>query len=88
MERYEKIVMLDNDVQAEVVSSALTGQDIPHRVRSYHDSALDGVLQGTYGWGHLEAPVEFKERILDIVRNIEPAAAPQDGQPTTGGSAP
>jgi hypothetical protein len=74
MERYEKIVALESEVQAEVVSSALTGQGIPHRVRSYHDSALDGVLQGTYGWGHLEAPVEFKQRILDIVRNIEPTA--------------
>jgi hypothetical protein len=88
MERYEKIVALEGEVQAEVVSSALTGQGIPHRVRSYHDSALDGVLQGTYGWGHLEAPVEFKERILDIVRNIEPTAAQPDGKPTTEGSTP
>ena len=72
MERFEKIVVLENEVQAEVVEGALTNQGIPHRFRCYHDSALDGVLQGTYGWGHIEAPVEFKERILEIVRNIEP----------------
>jgi hypothetical protein len=88
MERYEKIVALESEVQAEVVGSALTSQDIPHRIRSYHDSALDGVLQGTYGWGHLEAPVEFKQRILDIVRTMEPTSAQQDGKPTTEGSTP
>jgi hypothetical protein len=88
MERYEKIVMLDNDVQAEVVGSALTGQGIPHRIRSYHDSALDGVLQGTYGWGHLEAPMEFKERILDIVRTMETTEARPDGKPSAEGSTP
>ena len=78
MERFEKIVALENEVQAEVVDGILTGQGIPHRVRSYHDSALDGILQGTYGWGHIEAPVEFKERILEIVRTIEPAAPPAE----------
>jgi len=76
MERFEKIVVLENEVQAEVVDDILTSQAIPHRVRSYHDSALDGVFQGTYGWGHIEAPVEFKERILEIVRTIEPGASP------------
>ncbi len=76
MERFEKIVVLENEVQAEVVDDILTSQAIPHRVRSYHDSALDGVFQGTYGWGHIEAPVEFKERILEIVRTIEPGAPP------------
>ena len=86
MEIYEKIVTLVSEVQAEVVDSALTSQGIPHRIRSYHDSAMDGVYQGTYGWGHIEAPVEFKERILDIVRNVETAAP--DGQPTTEGSTP
>ena len=74
MERFEKIVVLENEVQAEVVDDILTSQAIPHRVRSYHDSALDGVFQGTYGWGHIEAPMEFKERILEVVRTIEPAA--------------
>ena len=77
MEHYVKIVLLENEVQAEAVEVALTNQGIPFRVRSYHDSALDGVLQGTYGWGHIEAPVEFKEQILDIVRNIEPTAQEQ-----------
>jgi len=74
MERYEKIVVLENEVQAEAVEAALKNQDIPYRVHCYHDSAFDGVLQGTYGWGHIEAPVEYKEQILDIMRNIEPTA--------------
>ena len=76
MERFEKIVVLDNEVQAEVVDDILTRQAIPHRIRSYHDSALDGVFQGTYGWGHIEAPAEFKARILEIVRTIEPTEPP------------
>jgi hypothetical protein len=37
MERFEKIVMLDNEVQAELVDSVLSARGIPHIMQSYHD---------------------------------------------------
>jgi len=82
MDPYVKIVVLENEVQAEAVAGLLAGEGIPHRLRSYHDSALDGVLQGTYGWGHIEAPAEYKARILELVRSSA------DAPPLTGDAPP
>lgn len=70
MENFEKISGLDNEIQAQLLKSVLTDEEIPHMVRSYHDTALDGLFQGQYGWGHIEAPPEYKERILGIIDDL------------------
>jgi len=70
-ERFEKIVVLSNEVQAELVDSVLTARGIPHIMRSYHDSALDGLFQGEGGWGHIEAPPSVKEEILTVVEDLK-----------------
>ncbi|MFB0556067.1 MAG: hypothetical protein ACETWQ_22420, partial [Phycisphaerae bacterium] len=44
--------------------------DIPHLMKSYYDGAFDGVYQFSKGWGHIEAPSEFRERILEILAGI------------------
>ena len=62
MDELEKIAVLDNEVQAELVDSVLSERNIPHLMRSYHDSALDGIYQAKSGWGHVEAPAVFPRR--------------------------
>jgi hypothetical protein len=71
MDRTEKIVVLDNEVQAELVDNILSDRDIPHVMRSYHDVAFDGVFQGQMGWGHIEAPESFRNEILSIVEEVK-----------------
>ena len=61
MDKLEKIAVLDNEVQAELVDSVLSERDIPHIMRSYYDSALDGIYQAKSGWGHVEAPESFRD---------------------------
>ncbi len=73
MEDYKKIVVLDNEVQAQILTSQLTEAGIPHRLRSYRDSALNGLFQGTRGWGHIDAPLEFKEQILAMLDQVNEA---------------
>jgi hypothetical protein len=84
MDKLEKIALLDNEVQAELVDSVLTERGIPHLMRSYHDSALDGLYQTPGGWGHVEAPQSFKAEILaviaDIRRQASSSAGPENGQ--------
>ena len=70
MDRVEKVTVLDNEVEAELVEGLLSDQDIPHVMRSYHDSAYDGIFQGAGAWGHVEAPLNFHERILHIIEEI------------------
>jgi hypothetical protein len=71
MERFEKIVVLDNEVQAELVDSVLSSRGIPHIMHSYHDSALDGLFQGQGGWGHVEAPQSFRDEILTVIQDLK-----------------
>jgi hypothetical protein len=66
MDKYKKIVVLQNALEARLMESVLKDRRIPHRIRSYHDSALDGLFQVTKGWGHVEAPKEYEDQIKAI----------------------
>jgi hypothetical protein len=81
MERFERIATLDDEVQAEVLDAMLSGQEIPHIMVSYHDAALDGLFQGSRGWGHVEAPGGFKDQILTILDDLKRKSAPGSPPP-------
>ena len=66
MSRAEKILILNNQVEAKLLEGILTERGIPHLIRTYHDSAYDGLWQAQAGWGHVEAPAEFREEIIKI----------------------
>jgi hypothetical protein len=70
MERSEKIVVLKNEIEANIMATVLKDKSIPHMIISYHDSAYDGIFQIQKGWGHIEAPPEYKSRILKIYQDI------------------
>lgn len=76
---FVKIVTLKNEVESHLVAQALTEQGIPHRMRSYHDSAYDGLYQALKGWGHVEAPAEYRDEIRAIYRELtaEDGPAPE-----------
>jgi len=80
MDKLEKIAVLDNEVQAELVDSVLEERAIPHLMRSYNDSALDGLYQTSKGWGHVEAPQSFREEILAVIEDVKRQAA-ADAEP-------
>jgi hypothetical protein len=67
----EQIAPLNSEVQAQLLAAALSGQGIPHLLRSYHDSAYDGVFQNLKRWGHVEAPPEYRNAILRTLANLE-----------------
>src|SRR5437667_6719356 len=67
---WEKIALVENEAEAERLDVELNNQKIPHVMRSYHDSALDGIYQFAQGWGEVEAPNERKEEILSILKDI------------------
>ncbi len=83
MEGFKKIVILDNEIQARLMDSILTERDIPHRLRSYHDSAYDGIYQMQKGWGHVEAPAEYGDEIENILANL-PVEDPGSGEDLPG----
>lgn len=83
-ETIEKIAVLDNAEQARALDSILTEQGIPHAMLSYHDTAYDGLFQGGRGWGHVEAPTEYREEILATIEGLN-QADPSDEDDEEGG---
>ena len=70
MDNIKKIAVLENIVQAQMLESILKEQNIPHVIKTYHDSAYDGLFQGQKGWGHIEAPEENETEILAILETL------------------
>ncbi len=66
MEKPEKILVLNNEFEADLLRQILTEKDIPFMIRTFHDSAYDGLWEVRSGWGHLMAPSEYKDEILKI----------------------
>ncbi|MBN1153630.1 hypothetical protein JXB12_01775 [candidate division KSB1 bacterium] len=66
MEEYVRILILKNEIEWHVMKNVLEENEIPYVMKSYHDSAYDGIFQFQKGWGHVEAPVEYKEKILHL----------------------
>lgn len=70
MEEFKKILVLNNEIEARLLSSILNERNIPHRLKSYYDSAYDGIFQLQKGWGIVLAPPEFQEEIEAIYKDL------------------
>ena len=66
MPKTVRILVFNNEIEAKLLSEILTAKEIPHMVRSFHDSAYDGLFQVNAGWGILEGTEEFRDEILKI----------------------
>jgi hypothetical protein len=71
MERFEKILVLNNEFEAERLTELLNIQNIPHGIIPASDSILGGIEQMEIGWGYLEAPIRFRDEIMKAYREIE-----------------
>jgi hypothetical protein len=61
------IAILETMIEAQLIDSILNEQNIPHQIRSFHDTAYDGLFQVQKGWGELRAPTSHKQEILKII---------------------
>jgi hypothetical protein len=78
MEGYVKAATLENQIEALLLESVLKERGIPHFLRSYHDTAYDGLFQAQKGWGVVTAPEDRLEEILEILQDLR-----KDRSPTT-----
>ena len=68
--QFIKIAVLENAIEAQLIGSILGQRDIPHRLRSYYDTAYDGLFQLQKGWGKLYAPQSYKLEILQVLEDV------------------
>ncbi len=77
MSKFERIAVLDDAFQAQLLSAELEKIGIPHVIRSYHDTAYDGLFQVGSGYGCVEAAPEHADRVRAVLQDIS-RPAPQD----------
>jgi len=70
MSKHVKILVFQNEIEAMLLHEILTDKEIPHLIRSYHDSAYDGLWQSQSGWGHIEAPEKYLDEITLIYNEM------------------
>ena len=75
---FVKIATLESLVEAQVLESILTDQHIPYRIRSFHDTAYDGLFQLQKGWGDLYAPASYEAEIIEILTGIRTQSTPPE----------
>lgn len=77
-----KVAVLEHEVEAERLGLELTNRNIPYVMRSYYDSALNGLYQSVQGWGAVLAPAEQKDAILAILNDIRMSREQAGEDPT------
>lgn len=70
MDNYKKILVIDNEIVASLLATELEKRDIPYLIKSYHDSAYDGLFQFQKGWGHIEAHQSYETEINEIYNDL------------------
>lgn len=70
-----KVAVLESELQARLLSAELDERGIDHVIRSYHDSAYDGIFQGPKGWGHVEADDGAADAVRTILDDLSAAGA-------------
>ena len=63
---WKKLITLDNQFQADLLTDALVKAEIPFLVREYKDTAYDGLFVTQKGWG----TIMVEESKLDEARDI------------------
>jgi hypothetical protein len=70
MEDFIKVVILENNHEADLMDAILNEKNIPHHIESYYDTAFDGLYQTQKGWGCLSAPKSYHKEIMEIISEL------------------
>jgi fructose-bisphosphate aldolase class II len=65
-----EITVLENAFEAQLIGSILDQRQIPHRLRSYYDTAYNGLFQLQKGWGKLYALQSHKQEIRQVIEDV------------------
>jgi hypothetical protein len=77
---FKKVYVINNLIEAQIISSILTERKIPYEIKSYHDLAYDGLFQLSLGYGALYAPDEYIKEILLVIEDIKKGYQETDNQ--------
>ncbi len=70
METFEKILVLNNEYEANLLAEVLNDREIPYGIVISEDTALGGIMEMEFGWGYIEAPARYKIEITRLYNEI------------------
>jgi hypothetical protein len=76
---YEKLRTVQNRFEGELLAGALERSGVDFFLRTFEDTAYDGLFVAQEGWGVLWVAPEDRQIAKDILKNFDEAYAPGFG---------
>ncbi len=70
MKRKQESIDLENGVEANLLEAILAEENIPHYIRTWNDLAYDGIYQLQKGWGIVETPAEYRDKVRELLAEL------------------
>jgi hypothetical protein len=67
---FKKITVVENKFEADLISQTLQNEGIPVMIRSYHDTAYNGIFIPQKGWGAVMVPAEMEDKARIIIEEL------------------
>ncbi len=71
MDRWVKAGIVDTRFEGERGAQALKDAEVPFLIKSFHDTAYDGLYILQKGWGAVLVPEEFREQTEQVMVDIK-----------------
>jgi len=81
----KNLIKPENEAEANVIKSILEEHGIYAEIKSFRDTAYDGLFQSQYGWGLIrvsERDFSEAQRIVEEWKNASPGKLPWDNKLT------
>ncbi|MFP4475282.1 MAG: hypothetical protein ACLFOY_06955 [Desulfatibacillaceae bacterium] len=85
---FVRIAELENEIEARLLESILDERDVAHSIRSFRDTAYDGLFQVQKGWGAVMANERHRKLILEILDDLRSGPAVFEVPPEEGDANP
>ncbi len=69
-EDFKKVTVAENRFEADLISQTLQQEGIPCLIRSYHDTAYDGIFIPQKGWAAVMVPEELKGKAEAVIAEL------------------
>ena len=83
MARWVKAGIVENRFEGDRISHALREAEIPFLIKSFLDTAYNGLYIPQKGWGVVRVPAEFREEAERIVSEVKKSFR-EEGEDETG----
>ncbi|MCJ7547998.1 MAG: DUF2007 domain-containing protein [Deltaproteobacteria bacterium] len=69
-ENFKKVTVAENRFEVDLITQTLQQEGIPCLIRSYHDTAYDGIFIPQKGWAAVMVPEKLEEKASAIIAEL------------------